>query len=64
MKQFRNIYTYINKMPSPSYESNKKSIYKWREANLERNRAINCKYKQKRDCWKKIQKEFLSILLF
>lgn len=50
-------------MPSPSYESNKKSIYNWRSKNIERNREINRKSKQKYDCWKKVQKEFLAILL-
>ena len=50
-------------MPSPNYETNKKHIYKWRESHLEHNREINRKYKRKLDCWKKIQKEFLLILI-
>ena len=35
----------------------------WRENNLEHSRAIMRKYKQKRDAWKKVKKEFLLILL-
>jgi hypothetical protein len=51
-------------MPSPSYTQNKAHIYKWRETNIDKYREINRRSKQKRDCWKKVQKEFLSILLF
>lgn len=50
-------------MPSPSYAQNKKHIQKWRLANIDKYREINRKSKQKRDAWKKIQKEFLHILL-
>ena len=50
-------------MPSPSYETNKVHIYKWRETNLNRNRAINRKSWAKYSASKKIQKEFLRILL-
>ena len=45
------------------YTVNKTHIYKWRENNLERNRAINRKSKQKGDAWKKIRKEFFLILI-
>lgn len=50
-------------MPSPNYETNKKHIYKWREAHLDAHRAINRRWKQKQATWKKIQKEFLLILI-
>lgn len=50
-------------MPSPSYETNKVHIYKWRSQNLDQYRAIGRKYKRKNDAWKKIQKEFFNILL-
>ena len=43
----------------PAYEKNKKHIYKWREKNLTRNRAINLKAYH----WKRIQKIYLAILL-
>lgn len=49
-------------MPSPSYEINKKHIYKWREANPEHYRAIGRKWKQKRDAWKKFINIFPFIL--
>jgi hypothetical protein len=40
----------------PTYEQNKKHIYKWREQNRE-------KHQRKRCCWKKIKTEFLHILI-
>jgi hypothetical protein len=43
----------------PTYEKNKKHIYKWREKNLTRNRELNLKYKR----WKTIQMIYLAILL-
>jgi hypothetical protein len=51
-------------MPSPSYAQNKTHIYKWREANADKNRELCRKSSQKYRNWKKVQKEFLSILLF
>lgn len=45
------------------YIVNKTHIYKWREKNIDRNRAINRKSKQKQDSWKKIRKEFFLILI-
>ena len=50
-------------MPSPSYETNKIHIYKYKETHLDRVRAINRKSQKKYESWKKIQKEFLRILL-
>lgn len=47
----------------PTYKQNKKSIYKYRENNPEKVREICRRYKRKYDAWKKIQKEFLRILL-
>ena len=46
-------------MPSPSYYAqNKSHTNKWRQSNIsDKHRAINRKYKQKRDAWKKIQKQ-------
>lgn len=43
----------------PTYEKNKAHIYKWRENNLDKHRAINVKHKR----WKTIQMIFLAILL-
>jgi hypothetical protein len=45
------------------YSTNKKHIYKYRANNPEKIREINRKSEQKRRNWKKIQMEFLSILL-
>ena len=50
-------------MPSPSYETNKIHIYKYRLNNLDKVREINKHSKRRYDAWKKIQKEFLRILL-
>lgn len=47
----------------PTYAKNKIHIYKWRETHLEHNRELNRKYKRKFDAWKRIQKEFLNILI-
>lgn len=47
----------------PTYEQNKKHIYKWRENNIERSRELIRKGKAKYDTWKKVQKIYLSILL-
>lgn len=47
----------------PTYQQNKSSIYRYREKNYQRILDINRKAKQKYDAWKKIQKEFLKILL-
>lgn len=46
-----------------SYAVNKKSIYNWREKNIERNREIVRRSKRKRDAWISISKIFLQILL-
>ena len=43
----------------PTYQQNKKHIYKWREKNMDIHRANNVKYKR----WKTIQLIFLNILL-
>ena len=50
-------------MLSRSYTKNKKSIYNWRIANPEKNREINKLAKRRFDCWKKVKREFLTILL-
>jgi hypothetical protein len=50
-------------MSPPSYKQNKKHIYLWRESNKEQYNQICRKSKQKYDAWKKVQKEFLNILL-
>ena len=47
----------------PSYQANKKSIYNWRQKNLDKNREINKRYKRKLDAWKKEKVIFLRILL-
>ena len=44
---------------SPTYQQNKKHIYKWRAKNMNIHRANNVKYKR----WKTIQLIFLNILL-
>jgi hypothetical protein len=54
-------YTY--EMPSPSYEMNKKHIYRYRETHLDKVRQINRESKRRYDAWKRIQREFLNILL-
>ena len=46
-------------MPSPTYAENKKHFYKWREANIDRVRAIDARRKR----WKYVKMEFLSILI-
>ena len=50
-------------MPSPNYETNKKHIYKWRESNADKHRCNCRKSSQRYRNWKKIQKEFLLILI-
>lgn len=58
-------YTYINNniiMP-PTYAQNKVHIYKWRENNRDAMREINRKSTLKYYIWKRIQKEFLNILI-
>lgn len=47
----------------PSYKQNKVHIYKYREKNLDKVRSINLKAWHKYSAWKKVQKEFLNILL-
>jgi hypothetical protein len=47
----------------PTYEQNKKHIYKWREQNRENHNASNSKCQKKRILWKKECKLFLQILL-
>ena len=46
-----------------SYAVNKKSIYNWREKNIERSREIMRRYKRRKNAWLKISKEFLQILI-
>jgi hypothetical protein len=50
-------------MPSPSYATNKIHIYKYRQTHLDKVREIDKLSKRRRDAWKKIQREFLRILL-
>jgi hypothetical protein len=50
-------------MSPPSYKQNKKHIYSWRENNQDRYKELNLKHQIKFQTWKKIQKEFLQILL-
>lgn len=50
-------------MSPPSYKQNKVHIYAWRENNQEKYKALNRKHQEKFQTWKKIQKEFLRILL-
>ena len=50
-------------MPSPSYQQNKKHIYRWVENNLERKREIARNNQRKYDMWKREKKIFLKILL-
>ena len=47
----------------PSYKQNKVHIYNYKETHLDKVREINKHSKRRYDCWKKIQKEFLRILL-
>jgi hypothetical protein len=47
----------------PTYEQNKKHIYKWREQNREKHYASNYKAQKKRIIWKRECKIFLQILL-
>ena len=56
-------YSTYNIYTMPSYQANKKSIYNWRQKNLEKNREINKRYKRKYDAWKKEKFIFLQILL-
>ena len=49
-------------MPT-TYIKNKKHIYAWRENNLAQVREINNKSARKFRVWKKVQREFLNILL-
>jgi hypothetical protein len=48
---------------SGSYLSNKKSIYNYREKNVDKYNDYMRVYKKKRYDWQKIQKEFLNILI-
>lgn len=45
------------------YEKNKKNIYKWRKNHKTEYNEKNKKYMDKYVTWKKIQKQFLNILL-
>jgi len=47
----------------PTYQQNKKSIYNYRNKNIELVREIDRKYKKRVYNWKKIQRVFLKILL-
>ena len=49
-------------MPT-TYAKNKSHIYAWREKNIDAVRALNRKSTAKYYAWKRIQKEFLNILL-
>jgi hypothetical protein len=49
-------------MPT-TYTKNKVHIYAWRQKNIDAVRAANRKSTHKYNAWKKIQKEFLNILL-
>lgn len=48
---------------APTYEQNKKHIYKYRSTHPEKHREIDRRHKSKAYAWKKIQKMFLNILL-
>ena len=54
-------------MPAPTYAQNKEHIYKWRENHYDEFRKKQnihqLKYQKRRAAWKKIQKEFLLILI-
>lgn len=45
------------------YEKNKKNIYKWRQNHKDTYNTKNKKYMDRYTNWKKIQQEFLNILL-
>jgi hypothetical protein len=47
----------------PTYEQNKKHIYKWREQNREKKKELDKKHQRKKYCWKQIKTEFLHILI-
>ena len=47
----------------PTYEQNKKHIYKWREQNRDKKRELDKKHKRKQYCWRQIKTEFLHILI-
>jgi hypothetical protein len=55
-------YRVERKMPL-SYEQNKVHIYKYRVNNLDKVREIDRLSKRRRYAWKKIQREYLNILL-
>jgi hypothetical protein len=46
-----------------SYAVNKESIYRWRERNVDKNRAVNRKAQRRFVEWRKISKIFFNILL-
>jgi hypothetical protein len=46
-----------------TYQQNKKSIYNYKQKNIEKVNAIARKANKKRYVWIKISKEFLNILL-
>ena len=58
-----NICVYTIDIMPPTYEQNKKHIYKWREANTDRKKELDNKHQKKRYRWKKISIEFLCILI-
>ncbi len=47
----------------PTYIQNKVHIYKYRATHLDKVRLISRNSKRRYDNWKKIQREFLRILL-
>lgn len=49
-------------MPT-TYAKNKVHIYAWRQKNLTAMREVNRKSSNKYYTWKRIQKEFLNILI-
>jgi len=49
-------------MPT-TYAKNKAHIYAWRQKNVDAMREVNKKSAHKYYAWKRIQKEFLNILL-
>ena len=49
-------------MPT-TYEKNKKHIYAWRAKNIETLRELNRNSGRKLRSWRKVQREFLNILL-
>ena len=50
-------------MPAPTYAQNKASIYRWKAKNIDKFREISRRSKRRCYHWKKIQIEFLNILL-